>query len=169
MSTDRDGSTSGLTFPSDAIETALEELPPGTITEEAKAYARECGQILDTHQYTSGRSPSGLAAASIYLASLVSNHPPYGSGEARKLSQEEAAAHFGVSQVTVREHYRNILEIRSEHAETISTSGSGSGSSSEPAREFGLESESDSESDPDLDSDSDHSQRGSTATRGERR
>ncbi|APX98612.1 transcription initiation factor IIB family protein [Natronorubrum daqingense] len=167
MSTDRDGSTSGLTFPSDAIETALEDLPPGTITEEAKAYARECGQILDTHQYTSGRSPSGLAAASIYLASLVSNHPPYGSGEARKLSQEEAAAFFGVSQVTVREHYRNILEIRSEHAETISASGSGSGSgsSSETSREFGLESESESDSA----SDSDHSQRGSTATRGERR
>ncbi|WP_440767588.1 hypothetical protein [Natronorubrum sp. DTA7] len=113
MSTDQEQTTTSLTFPSDAIETTLDELPPGTITDAAESYARECGTILDGHHYGSGRSPSGLAAATIYLASLVANQPRY-RGSSRKLSQEEAADYCGVSPVTVRQHYRKILDLHKE-------------------------------------------------------
>ncbi|WP_436348883.1 hypothetical protein [Natronorubrum sp. FCH18a] len=113
MSTDQEQTTTSLTFPSDAIETALDELPPGTITDAAESYARECGTILDGHYYSSGRSPSGLAAATIYLSSLVANQPAH-RGSSRTLSQDEAANYCGVSPVTVRQHYRKILDLHEE-------------------------------------------------------
>ncbi len=39
MSTDQKQTTTSLTFPSDAIETTLDELPSVTITEKAEAHA----------------------------------------------------------------------------------------------------------------------------------
>lgn len=115
MSSDKKSTgTKGLTFPSDALETTLEDLPDDVITEEAEAYSRECAAILDGHHYGSGRSPSGIAAAMIYLAANIKSQPGH-YGSSRSPSQDDIAAYCDVSAVTVRKHYRKILEIKREH------------------------------------------------------
>lgn len=113
MSTDKETGTTSLTFPSDAVETALDDLPADMITDEAATYARECAAVLDGHHYGSGRSPSGLAAATIYLAAIVTQSAHYRTSQLP--SQEDVAEHCDVSPITIREHYRTILEIKKEH------------------------------------------------------
>ena len=52
-------------------------------------------------ELTSGRGPTGVAAASLYIASVI-------CGERR--TQSEVAAKAGVTEVTIRNHYKELSE-----------------------------------------------------------
>ncbi|MEM1649864.1 MAG: HTH domain-containing protein, partial [Sulfolobales archaeon] len=49
----------------------------------------------------SGKNPKGLVGAVVYIASIISNE---------KISQQELARRLGVSEVTIRNRYRNIVD-----------------------------------------------------------
>ena len=51
-------------------------------------------------ELTSGRSPIGMAAASIYIASVLSNE---------RVTQSEVAVVAGVTEVTIRNRYKEIV------------------------------------------------------------
>ncbi len=71
------------------------------LSEEVERTARE---LLSTARDTgihSGKSPVGLAAAAVYAASLLSNE---------KVTQSEVSAVASVSEVTIRNRYKELLE-----------------------------------------------------------
>ncbi len=62
-------------------------------------------KILDrarTNELTSGRGPTGIAAAALYIASLI-------NGEKR--TQREVADVAGVTEVTIRNRYKELVDI----------------------------------------------------------
>jgi transcription initiation factor TFIIB len=71
------------------------------LSDEAERRARE---LLGTARETgihSGKSPVGLAAAAVYAASLLTNE---------KVTQSEVGAVANVSEVTIRNRYKELLE-----------------------------------------------------------
>ncbi|KXA98210.1 transcription initiation factor IIB, partial [candidate division MSBL1 archaeon SCGC-AAA259I09] len=71
------------------------------ISGEAKVEAMEIIRKAQEEKLTSGKSPSGTAAAAIYIATLK-------SGERR--TQREVAKAADVTEVTVRNRYNKIAE-----------------------------------------------------------
>jgi len=71
------------------------------LSEESKRRARElleAGKLEGVH---SGKSPVGLAAAAIYAAALLTNE---------KLTQSQVSEVTDVSEVTIRNRYKELLE-----------------------------------------------------------
>tara|TARA_Y100000034_G_C6874281_1_gene399564 strand:- start:20 stop:994 length:975 start_codon:yes stop_codon:yes gene_type:complete len=68
---------------------------------ETQTQAQEILEIANKSELTSGRGPTGLAAAALYVASLI-------TGEKR--TQREIADVVGVTEVTIRNRYKEMIE-----------------------------------------------------------
>ncbi len=66
---------------------------------EAQHYALEVLQQAGREHITAGKDPLGLAAAALYIGSLKTGN---------KITQKEIAAATGVTEVTVRNRYKNL-------------------------------------------------------------
>ncbi|MDS0477944.1 TFIIB-type zinc ribbon-containing protein [Natrinema sp. 1APR25-10V2] len=77
------------------------------VSDDAERLAREILEAAKARDLHSGRSPAGLAAAAIYGAARLTNE---------RLTQETIGEETGVSSVTVRNRYRELLEAYEEVA-----------------------------------------------------
>ncbi|MGQ3413135.1 transcription initiation factor IIB [Natrinema sp. LN54] len=75
------------------------------ISDDAERLAREILEAAKAQSLHSGRSPAGLAAAAIYGAARLTNE---------RLTQERIGEETGVSRVTVRNRYRELLDAYGE-------------------------------------------------------
>jgi transcription initiation factor TFIIB len=103
----------GKTYRFIARELRIRMLPSGPIdyipkfanklkfTAETQTKAIEILKIAQDSELTSGRGPTGLAAAALYVASLM-------TGEKR--TQREIADVVGVTEVTIRNRYKEMIE-----------------------------------------------------------
>ncbi len=103
----------GKTYRFIARELNIKLLPSGPIdyipkfanklgfSAETQTQAVEILKIAQESELTSGRGPTGLAAAALYVASLV-------TGEKR--TQREIADVVGVTEVTIRNRYKEMIE-----------------------------------------------------------
>ena len=71
------------------------KLNPGT-----QSKAVEILEKAQKEELTSGRGPTGIAAASLYVAALINNE---------KRTQREVADVAGVTEVTIRNRYKELL------------------------------------------------------------
>src|SRR3989338_5401853 len=67
---------------------------------ETQSKAVEILEKAQKQQLTSGRGPTGIAAASLYVAALINNE---------KKTQREVADVAGVTEVTIRNRYKELL------------------------------------------------------------
>jgi len=67
---------------------------------ETQSKAVEILEQAQNSELTSGRGPTGIAAASLYVASLINNE---------KRTQREVADIAGVTEVTIRNRYKELL------------------------------------------------------------
>ena len=72
------------------------------LSPKVKATALEILEKCQKLELTSGRGPTGIAAAALYVASLM-------HGEKR--TQREVAEIAGVTEVTIRNRYKELLEV----------------------------------------------------------
>lgn len=103
----------GKTYRFVARELGIRMLPSGPIdyipkfanklgfSAETQTKAQEILKISENSELTSGRGPTGLAAAALYVASLM-------TGEKR--TQREIADVVGVTEVTIRNRYKEMIE-----------------------------------------------------------
>jgi transcription initiation factor TFIIB len=63
--------------------------------------AVEILEMAQKAELTSGRGPTGIAAASLYVAALINNE---------KRTQREVADVAGVTEVTIRNRYKELLK-----------------------------------------------------------
>lgn len=68
---------------------------------ETRAKAIELVEKTQTQELTSGRGPPGIAAAALYVAALLTG---------TKVTQREIAEVIGVTEVTIRNRYKEIVE-----------------------------------------------------------
>jgi len=86
------------TKPDDYIARFCSELElPG----EVQAKAHELLQMAAEKELTSGRGPTGVAAAAIYIASILTYN---------RRTQREVAEIAGVTEVTIRNRYKELTE-----------------------------------------------------------
>lgn len=71
------------------------------LTAETQSYAVEILEQAQKNELTSGRGPTGIAAAALYVSALV-------HGEKR--TQREVADVAGVTEVTIRNRYKELLD-----------------------------------------------------------
>ncbi|MEZ3165556.1 transcription initiation factor IIB [Halorubrum sp. RMP-47] len=71
------------------------------LSEETERRARELLDDAASEGITSGKSPVGLAAAAVYAAALLSNE---------KVTQSEVSGVADVSEVTIRNRYKELLD-----------------------------------------------------------
>jgi transcription initiation factor TFIIB len=71
------------------------------LSDEAERRARQLLQTAKEQEVHSGKSPVGLAAASVYAASLLTNE---------KVTQSEVSEVANISEVTIRNRYHELLE-----------------------------------------------------------
>ena len=71
------------------------------LSDEAERRARELLSTAKSQGVHSGKSPVGLAAASIYAASLLTN---------QKVTQNQVSEVANISEVTIRNRYHELLE-----------------------------------------------------------
>ena len=75
---------------------AVLHLSPKTQNEALKILKR-----AETSELTSGRGPAGIAAAALYVAALLNDE---------KKTQREVADIAGITEVTIRNRYKELLE-----------------------------------------------------------
>lgn len=75
------------------------------VSEDTQRLAREILDAAKAQELHSGRSPAGLAAAAIYGAARLTND---------RVTQETVGEETGVSSVTVRNRYRELLDAYEE-------------------------------------------------------
>jgi transcription initiation factor TFIIB len=68
---------------------------------ETQSKAVEILEQAEENELTSGRGPTGIAAASLYVATLINNE---------KRTQREVADIAGVTEVTIRNRYKELLK-----------------------------------------------------------
>ena len=73
-----------------------------TLTPETHSRAIKILEQARLNELTSGRGPTGIAAAALYIASLI-------NGEKR--TQREVADVAGVTEVTIRNRYKELVDI----------------------------------------------------------
>ena len=71
------------------------------LTAETQSKAVEILEHAQRSELTSGRGPTGIAAASLYVAALINNE---------KRTQREVADIAGVTEVTIRNRYKELLK-----------------------------------------------------------
>ncbi|MFP4111683.1 MAG: transcription initiation factor IIB [Candidatus Woesearchaeota archaeon] len=72
-----------------------------SLTAESQSKAIEILEMAQKQELTSGRGPTGIAAAALYVSALI-------HGEKR--TQREVADVAGVTEVTIRNRYKELLE-----------------------------------------------------------
>ncbi|MDO9324275.1 MAG: transcription initiation factor IIB, partial [Methanoregula sp.] len=72
-----------------------------TLKGEVQSRTIEILRLATEHELTSGKGPTGVAAAAIYIASIL-------GGERR--TQREVAEVAGVTEVTIRNRYKELAE-----------------------------------------------------------
>ena len=70
------------------------------LSAETQSKSVEILEMADNSELTSGRGPTGIAAASLYVAALINNE---------KRTQREVADVAGVTEVTIRNRYKELL------------------------------------------------------------
>lgn len=86
------------TSPQDYIPRFCSELKLGG---NVQIKAMEILKLADQYELTSGRGPTGVAAAAIYIASILCNE---------RRTQREVAEVAGVTEVTIRNRYKELTE-----------------------------------------------------------
>jgi transcription initiation factor TFIIB len=86
------------TSPQDYLSRFCSELK---LSGEVRARSSEILKIADAKELTSGRGPTGVAAAAIYIASILCNE---------RRTQREVADIAGVTEVTIRNRYKELTE-----------------------------------------------------------
>jgi transcription initiation factor TFIIB len=86
------------TSPEDYISRFCSELK---LSGEVQTKTMEILKLAKEKELTSGRGPTGLAAAAIYIAALLSNE---------RRTQREVADKAGVTEVTIRNRYKELTE-----------------------------------------------------------
>ncbi|MCJ2520717.1 MAG: transcription initiation factor IIB [Candidatus Thermoplasmatota archaeon] len=86
------------TAPQDYVSRFCSELK---LSGEAQSRAMEMLKEATDKELTSGRGPTGVAAAAIYVASILSNE---------RRTQREVADVAGVTEVTIRNRYKELIE-----------------------------------------------------------
>jgi len=86
------------TSPQDYISRFCSEL---RLSNKTEVKAREILQRADELELTSGRGPTGIAAASIYIATILCNE---------RRTQREVADVSGITEVTVRNRYKDVAD-----------------------------------------------------------
>ena len=86
------------TSPQDYISRFCSELK---FSSDVQAKTLEILKEAAKHELTSGRGPTGIAAASLYIASVL-------CGERR--TQSEISTVAGVTEVTIRNRYKELAE-----------------------------------------------------------
>ena len=71
------------------------------LTAETQSKAVEILEMAEDSELTSGRGPTGIAAASLYVAALMNNE---------KRTQREVADIAGVTEVTIRNRYKELFK-----------------------------------------------------------
>ena len=71
------------------------------ISAETQSKAVEILELAQNSELTSGRGPTGIAAASLYVAALTNNE---------KRTQREVADIAGVTEVTIRNRYKELIK-----------------------------------------------------------
>jgi transcription initiation factor TFIIB len=84
--------------PADFIPRYASELG---LSGEVQARAREIVDMARENNALAGRSPTGVVAAALYIATKL---------EGDKITQREIAEKVGVTSVTVRKNYQDIIE-----------------------------------------------------------
>ena len=85
-------------YPADYIPRFASSLK---LNAETQSKAVEIIESAQNVELTSGRGPTGIAAAALYVAALI-------NGEKR--TQREVADVAGVTEVTIRNRYKELLE-----------------------------------------------------------
>lgn len=75
------------------------------VTQETERLARKLVQKVKEEELHSGKTPPGIAAAAIYMAGKLCNEAP---------TQEELAGVTGVTEVTIRERYQDMIDYGDE-------------------------------------------------------
>ncbi|MFD1572471.1 transcription initiation factor IIB [Halorubrum laminariae] len=75
------------------------------LSEETQRLARDLLDAAKSEGITSGKSPVGLAASAVYAAALLSNE---------KVTQSQVSAVADISEVTIRNRYKELLETSEE-------------------------------------------------------
>ncbi len=86
------------TSPQDYIPRFCSELK---LSGDVQMKAMEILKLADQHELTSGRGPTGVAAAAIYISSILMNE---------RRTQREVADVAGVTEVTIRNRYKELTE-----------------------------------------------------------
>ncbi|MEE9237918.1 MAG: transcription initiation factor IIB [Thermoplasmata archaeon] len=86
------------TAPQDYVSRFCSELK---LSGEAQSRAMEMLKEATDKELTSGRGPTGVAAAAIYVASILSNE---------RRTQREVADVAGVTEVTIRNRYKELIQ-----------------------------------------------------------
>lgn len=86
------------TSPHDYVSRFCSELKLGS---DVQTKANEIIKIASEKELTSGRGPTGVSAAAIYVASLMCGH---------RKTQREVAEIAGVTEVTIRNRYKELTE-----------------------------------------------------------
>ena len=81
------------------------------VSDETERRARDLLRTAEKQAAHSGKSPVGLAAAALYAAGILTN---------RRLTQDEVSEVAGVSTVTIRNRYHELLEIEGGDAQSAS-------------------------------------------------
>jgi transcription initiation factor TFIIB len=76
------------------------------ISDEAERRSRELLEVATEKGIHSGKNPAGMAAAALYAATHLTNE---------KHTQETVSEIAHVSQVTIQNRYKELLEVYSEH------------------------------------------------------
>lgn len=71
------------------------------LSPETQSKAVEILELAEKSELTSGRGPTGIAAASLYVAALINNE---------KRTQREVADIAGVTEVTIRNRYKELFK-----------------------------------------------------------
>jgi transcription initiation factor TFIIB len=71
------------------------------LTPETQSRAIKILEQAQKHELTSGRGPTGIAAAALYVSALIHNE---------RRTQREVADVAGVTEVTIRNRYKELLE-----------------------------------------------------------
>jgi transcription initiation factor TFIIB len=74
------------------------------LSEESERRARQLLDAAKEQGVISGKSPVGLAAAAVYAASLLTNE---------KVTQSEVSEVADISEVTIRNRYKELLDAES--------------------------------------------------------
>jgi transcription initiation factor TFIIB len=71
------------------------------LSADTQSKSVEILEMAQNSELTSGRGPTGIAAASLYVAALMNNE---------KRTQREVADIAGVTEVTIRNRYKELLK-----------------------------------------------------------